>query len=151
MSKGIYPRFMDYVESKDVDSCWEWKGYKSKGYGRIKIFGKFHQAHRISYELFTGPIPDHMMVCHRCDNPSCVNPGHLFIGSAKDNMQDKISKGRHRGAAKGERHHFSSLTEHQVIEIRKMLSSGGMSQIEIARIFGVSQSQISNIKTCKRW
>jgi len=79
------------------NQCWEWKGSKNnKGYGRMIINGKFYMAHRLSYALFVNEIPKGMLVCHKCDNPSCVNPDHLFVGTNQDNMDDMKKKGRGR-------------------------------------------------------
>lgn len=81
-----------------TESCWIWTGYTRKyrkqHYGQFRISGGMQLAHRVSFEIFKGPIPDGMFVCHSCDNPSCVNPEHLFIGSHKDNMKDMATKGR---------------------------------------------------------
>jgi len=88
--------------------CWEWSASKHRqGYGRIRLGkkeGKTVQAHRVSYELFIGEIPSEKLVCHRCDNPSCVNPDHLFLGTHKDNMIDKYKKGRQGILPTGEDH-----------------------------------------------
>lgn len=77
--------------------CWEWTGHLMKfGYGVVRADGKVRKAHRVSYALNNGPVPDDMMVCHRCDNPSCVRPDHLFLGTQQDNMDDRMAKGRYR-------------------------------------------------------
>lgn len=88
----------DKLKSKcevDNKNCWNWMAYKnSLGYGRLRVNGVKTLAHRASYVFFTGDIPSGLLVCHRCDNPSCINPEHLFLGTAKDNHRDAVGKGR---------------------------------------------------------
>jgi len=88
-------RILDYSEPVTESGCWIWTRCTSRqGYGQITICRKTIPASRVSYELFVGPIPDGMFVCHSCDTPPCVNPAHLWIGSPKDNVSDMIKKGR---------------------------------------------------------
>jgi hypothetical protein len=80
------------------NGCWEWKNYCNKdGYGRVRYNGKKHLAHRVSYEIFKKPFNKSLLVCHTCDNPSCINPEHLFLGTHQDNVSDCKNKGRHKG------------------------------------------------------
>lgn len=98
--------------------CWEWLGaLVSDGYGCIYIHNKRNGAHRFSWELHNGEIPDGLWVLHKCDNPKCVNPSHLFVGNRQQNVDDMMNKGRLE-APKGEKNGFSSLTPDQVLEIR---------------------------------
>ena len=81
---------------KDLSKCWEWQACKNaRGYGRIGVNGKIYYAHRISYLMFNGPLNADCVICHNCDNTSCVNPNHLKQGSQKDNLQDMAKRGRH--------------------------------------------------------
>jgi hypothetical protein len=132
-----------------TDGCWEWTAYRLKnGYGRMKKkTAELVLAHRISWEIHNGPIPNNLQVLHHCDNPSCVNPDHLFLGTVKDNMLDCARKGRR---PKGENHCLSKLTEKQVHEIKMYLAEGVILRI-IAKYFSVSRQCISNIKLGITW
>ncbi len=91
-------RFMSkvYVDYGMPDGCWIWTGYKNrKNYGTVKINNKMYRSHRVAYEIFNGCITNNLLVCHTCDNPSCVNPAHLFLGNNSQNMQDCVNKNRH--------------------------------------------------------
>src|SRR5258706_14501733 len=91
----LSPRERVFSKIRRTPACWIWNANKGdKGYGRLKVKGKYQSAHRFSYEAFTGPIPEKMFVCHTCDIPLCVNPEHLLIGNHKDNAQDCAKKGR---------------------------------------------------------
>lgn len=133
--------------------CWEWAKYRNaKGYGSVWYKGSMRLAHRVSYETFNGEIPDKLFVLHKCDNPSCINPGHLFLGTNQDNMDDKMEKGRHKvGNLKGSEHGASKLTDSNVRIIKALLAKTGMVQHNIATFFGVSDATISFIKSGNRW
>lgn len=104
------------------NGCIEWAKQKdTDGYGRISINNYPHMVHRVSYELYIGPIPPGVLVCHSCDNPSCFNPEHLFLGSCAENLKDMVLKGR---KPRGEKVHNSKLTENQVKEIKRRLNEG---------------------------
>lgn len=132
------------------EGCWNWVGSKNwQGYGRIKINGSYAPAHRISYQLYVGLIPSGLLIRHKCDNPQCVNPDHLELGTHKDNSDDKIARGR-AVHAKGEAHKSSKLTLAQVEEIRLLLRQG-LRQGAIAASFGVCRSTVGNIATGRGW
>jgi hypothetical protein len=130
--------------------CWEWTAGKSTaGYGGFKVDGIQMKAHRFVWELVHGSIPDGMLVCHHCDNPGCVNPEHLFLGTPQDNMDDKVKKGRHKSPS-GSRHGMAKLTEWQVLKIRELVQSGDDRGIVGAR-FGVSRNYITKIVSREIW
>src|SRR5258708_1136501 len=86
-----------WAKVEKSDACWLWRGARTKAdYGQIKINGKVFYAHRVSWFIHFGNIPDTLSVCHRCDNPPCIRPDHLFTGTARDNARDMIMKGRHK-------------------------------------------------------
>ena len=143
----IADRFQLYVDKQGADECWPWKAsVRGAGYGRIKSNGITFLAHRVSYEIHIGPIPDGMLVCHHCDNPRCVNPKHLFIGTQKDNLADRGAKGRFH-PVNGESNGMSKLTEHQVLAILK----DGRPQKTIAAEHGITRPMVSQIKRGHSW
>ena len=151
MSRPLEERFWAKVAKGSSDDCWEWTAALIKGYGEISRGGRKNgmmMAHRLSWILHNGPIPTGSIVCHRCDNPSCVNPHHLFLGTQTDNMQDAARKGR---MARGERHHNAKLSKSQVLEIREQYASGNTSTIILAAKYGVSQALVAKIVRRKRW
>lgn len=117
----------------------------------MKRGGKVVYAHRYAYQQEYGEIPHGLLVCHRCDNPSCVNPKHLFIGTNLDNTRDRVAKGRSKnGAAGGEMNGNAKLTANQVEQIRASIVSG-KNNSEIARLYGVHHATISAIRLGKTW
>lgn len=143
----LLERFEAYVEKSD--GCWKWTGYRDpNGYGRLNIDNVPVLAHRISWDLFKRkPIgEDHAL--HRCDNPQCVNPDHLFRGDQISNTADKMKKKRHRfGVSRGVDHGCAKLTEDQIRTIRK---SSDVDQ-NIADQFGISRRHVLDIKNLKVW
>jgi predicted XRE-type DNA-binding protein len=141
-------RFLSYVDqSGGLNSCWPWRGFtRGSGYGSITINGEDYKAHRVSYFLANGHIDDKLLVLHRCDVRSCVNPRHLFQGTPKDNSQDAVCKGRNTKLF-GEHNGNHKLKAHQVIAIRRMCDAKEMLQKEIAKCFGVSEATVSYIAT----
>ena len=134
------------------DGCWTWGGsLHKKGYGLWGFRGKIHKAHRISYRIHKGRIPDGLCVCHACDNPPCVNPKHLWVGTHQDNADDKYEKGRDNHA-KGEANGGGGkLTWESVREIRRLREEENMSQQTLADKFGVSQPMIGLIVRGEKW
>jgi len=143
-------RFWAKVEKSD--SCWEWKGtINENGYGMITIERKPQRAHRISYTLKRGPIPNGMCVLHHCDNRCCVNPDHLFLGTYLDNSRDMDAKGRRRSNVRpGEGSPTHILTEEQVLEIRKQKEQG-ISTKQISASFGIAKSTVFQIVNRQTW
>jgi hypothetical protein len=133
-------RFFKFVSMEPNTGCWLWVGVTDRiGYGRFSIKQQSLVAHRISWKLFKGPLPEGLFILHHCDTPSCVNPNHLYAGTYKDNMQDMVRRGR-----QGRR---SKLIEKQAIEIKNSL----LSTTEIAKVFKVSPSTIRDIRRGRRW
>ncbi len=142
-------KFWDKVEK--TRSCWLWAASKFKqGYGQIKRDGKNLYAHRASYELHFGEIPEGKLVCHHCDVKLCVNPLHLFLGTWKDNVQDMIKKGR-RADTRGDLNGMSKLSGAEILKVVSKVSSGKMSQNEASAVYGLSQGTISAILCGKKW
>lgn len=141
-------RFLEKVNK--TENCWLWTGSKNnKGYGRINVRGKVKLAHRIGYELyFMRYVSDAIQVLHKCDTPSCVKPAHLFLGNAKDNMQDMSTKKR---GCNGERAPWAKLTQKKVEDIRNIYTRGGTSMRKLAKSFGVSFYTIWAIINNKSW
>lgn len=144
MPPAIWDRFWSKVRIGGEDECWLWMaGRTSLGYGYFSIDGSHRYAHRMVFELYHSN-PGGLNVLHRCDNPPCVNPGHLFLGTHADNAADREAKGRGRQLF-GERHPNAFLEDQDVAEMRRLWSSGESTQPEIAYKFGVSQSHVSKI------
>ena len=128
------------------NGCWEWVGYfGSGGYGMMSRNGKNQRAHRISYEAYKGPIPKGMVIRHTCDNPACINPDHLIVGSQKDNVADR--EARNRRVVNGERVGTSKLTEKDALDIR----ASGESLEALASRYGIDRSNVWLIRAGKSW
>lgn len=134
---------LDRFEKKfdKTDGCWIWNAATDgKGYGAFSYKGKRATASRVSYELYKGSFPSQMHVLHTCDNPRCVNPDHLFLGTNKDNVEDRKSKGRRAGRLK-------ILDQNAIDSLRKILSTNNYSYREINRRTGISRETIRRVAT----
>lgn len=162
-SESITKRFWSKVDtSGGPDACWLWVGglngkAKANHYGMLRLYGRKgikKYAHRLSWEIHYGPIPEGAEVCHNCpggDNPACVNPSHLFIGSHADNMRDMARKGRAGGpGTPGTRHPMARLNESQVRSIRAAVTSGETCP-SVAVRYGLSRSTVQKIANRKLW
>jgi hypothetical protein len=143
----------DFWEKVDKNSsttgCWEWQGAKDKdGYGN-----SFHKSkpHRWIFQYINGPITSQQFVCHHCDNPSCVNPDHLWLGTLQDNHRDMMIKGRHGyGRSPGISNPAAKLTEQQVLEIRDLYKAG-MSRNKLAKKYNMHWTSIHDIVFRNTW
>ena len=134
---------------KIFNNCWEWQGTKTTdGYGIFYHDKIIYYTHRLSYELFVDKIPDGLQILHSCDNPCCINPEHLRVGTNYDNVQDRQAKNRQ---AKGISHGRHKLTENEVLEIKRLYSTGKYTQQELSDNFNMSRSHICNIINNKFW
>jgi len=174
--KELAKRFWPKVDRRGPDECWPWMAYRDRnGYGRISVGGRAGRtelAHRLAWTLANGPIPASLCVLHRCDNPSCVRPEHLFLGTQHENLLDMVAKRRHVNArhpellARGERHGSwthperlrrgsmcaqAKLKEDDVLFIRERYREGGISTRQLARAFGVSQPAIRAVLRRETW
>jgi hypothetical protein len=139
------------------DECWPWTGAKKRrngkqGYGGFKLAPRqTARAHRVSFALYYGRSPGPLLVCHHCDNPECVNPLHLFLGTVKDNSVDMVRKGRWKGVdQRGERNGAAKLSDAQVARIRDQIRAG-LTNTAIAKLYGVTHQLISRIRRGRAW
>lgn len=155
MKRGNPALFWAKVNKGPNDSCWLWTGSKHRqGYGWVSFGGKTGLAHRVAWTLAHGTTLSRKdVLCHRCDNPPCVNPAHIFIGTQKDNMSDAWAKGRlkppivKRGAA----HYRAKLTASQVRAIRKKYAAGGITLSALASEYAVTMGAIHLITSRRNW
>lgn len=134
----------------DENGCWIWQGFKDKrGYGFTRLGNdrKTKSAHRFSYKTFRGEIPEGLCVCHRCDNPSCINPDHFFLGTHKQNSQDAAQKNR---MTHGVRVNTAKLSEQQVLEITRRYAAGERTMVLVSE-FGVSKHAIRRVLNKGNW
>jgi hypothetical protein len=152
-------KFWSKIEKSD---CWNWKAAKNaKGYGLLSVDGTTKKAHRVAYELTYGPIENGLCVLHKCDNPACCNPSHLFLGTRADNNADMLAKGRHVSGSKktpvdecfykkGEAHHAAKLTKEKVVQMRLDRKSG-LSYEQLGKKYGVRGSAAYKICNYLLW
>jgi len=152
---ALPPRF--WINTELTDSCWIWIGARSGGnYGWFQWEGKGVRPHRLVWSILFGEIPEKMMICHKCDNPPCFNPSHLFIGTRSDNQKDSARKRRSNFftnqilSSRGEDRYNAKLTDEEVREI-KMELARGTSVRAIARIYPAGRSTITRIKKGLQW
>lgn len=154
--ENVRERLMRHTHYDATCGCWEWTGSKRNGYGRMIIGSrkdgtrKSMSAHRVSYELEYGEIPDGMEVCHKCDNPSCVNPKHLFLGTRQDNIDDRERKGRNITFI-GEEQPRAKLTKKTVKDARWERAYKGTSFQALADRYGVSKKTMQNAINGVTW
>ena len=152
----IEERIMSNIIINEFSGCWEWQGSKHNGYGRIIVGSRKDNtrcvkgAHRVAYEIWRGIIPDGYKVCHKCDNPSCVNPDHLFVGTRQDNVNDRENKNRNVVKV-GEEQPRSKLTKSAVKNARWERAYKGTSFQELANKYGVSKQTMMNAIKGKTW
>lgn len=149
MDQRLIDRFNAKYQ-KDESGCWIWiASCAGMGYGQIKLPGELRQiyAHRLSYLIHKGPLPEGKQICHTCDNPKCVNPDHLFVGTSQDNHDDMTKKKRH---TYGQRSATAKITEEQARQVLGMIALG-MTQVAIGKFFGLHPVSIGRIKLGKRW
>lgn len=144
------------VTINPITDCWEWNGSKRNGYGRMIVGSRTDgtrrsaSAHRVSYELHYGQIPGDMEVCHKCDNPCCVNPAHLFLGTRQDNVDDRERKGRNI-IFTGEEQPRAKLTKKAVKDMRWERTYKGTSFQKLAIKYGVSKRTVQNAVKGETW
>lgn len=139
----FHMKFLEHLADKTPNGCWEWSGARcTDGYGMVVFFGKRWGAHQASYFLNYGEIPHGMLVMHSCDNPPCINPAHLLVGTKRDNSVDAAKKCRSGGQV---------ISLEIALQIRSEYSSGKLNQFELADKYGVTQGNISRIISRERF
>ncbi len=155
-------RFNSNVRFSNENECWEWGGVKVKGYGVFLINKNAIKAHRVAYFISNGNIDNTLICCHKCDNPGCCNPNHLFLGTHADNAADKVKKGRQskgilhsmsvpKEKGQGERNGNSKMTASQIADIRNRYNNEKASIKKIAKDFGITSSTVHCIVSNKNW
>lgn len=146
--------FRSKVAAPNANGCTEWNAARqSLGYGAFGVGRQVFAAHRVAWFIATGEEPGERVICHRCDNPPCVNPAHLFAGSMRENSRDMVSKGRHKVPAPrlGVAHHAAKLTVEQVVDLRAQYAAGGLNVRAAARSIGVSPRTLFQALAGRTW
>jgi hypothetical protein len=156
IDRALYNRFWTKVDAQNFqpDECWVWRGcILQSGHGQFSVKGKGAYAHRVSYEMAHGKIPPNRIICHKCNNPACVNPNHLYAGTKKSNTQDSINAGTfcYAYAGRGTAHPNSKLTDQDVRNIRDDRIFDGTSNRKLASKYGVSYRAITKIIYRETW
>jgi hypothetical protein len=148
-SSYVHERFWSMVEVVEKIRCWKWRGGKDAGgYGQFRMNGQTIRSPRVAFFLRNGVWPNN--ACHRCDNPSCCNPDHIFDGTRSDNMRDMVSKGRNK-TDRGERHGRAVLNNEKVLAIRAQYKEGLIGFGTLAKRFNCSPSTIQRVINRKNW
>lgn len=147
-SESFKKRFWSKMNVASPEECWPWKtGFHTAGYGQCYPDTKTKYAHRVAFEIAKGEIPEGMSVLHKCDNPPCCNPDHLFLGTRADNMKDMDQKGRR---PLGIQSVVAKITDEDVVRIRILYHKGGMTQKQIGKMYGLCQTHIGHIVTGRK-
>jgi|SRR6478609_1969968 len=152
MDEKTIARFWAKVDKRGSDECWEWTGARNEARGGYGAMGRNVMAHRASWEIHNRQLTSGECVLHRCDNPPCCNPAHLFVGTRTDNHLDKMAKGRNKPPPRhlGNTHPMAKLTEESIPRIRAALASG-IGKQKVAAAFGVSKKTVLNIAAGRIW
>lgn len=157
ITDSLVRRFWAKVDKRGADECWEWTGSRTRNYGQLASERSRppYKAHRLSWVIHRGPIPAGLHVCHSCDNPPCVNPAHLWLGTDDDNHKDMIRKGRRdyskTNFARGERVNTAKLTAQQVREIRERYTGDRKTLALLSLEYGITVANILNVIERKTW
>lgn len=151
MSKPIRDRILDGFIPEPNSGCWLWEGSSNKsGHCQIYYNKQLRYVHRLSYELFVGPIPKYKFILHKCDVASCINPDHLYVGTARDNVKDRVERKR-SFRPKGELHPLAKMIDRDVIIIKSLYEDHKLSIADIASLFNMSFTNINRILRNVTW